>query len=168
MRFAEQMLSFVVRDEEHRESILGDLREEHARHARRVGIERATRWHLRQSVGIAFRYGIVKLLRRKAECYGWATGGEPWDALAEDYEPGCTAKGVDAVFTPLRDRLTKFLAELMDSPNKPRNIFAELEIPIEQQQKFVRFVAEAIGFDFSRGRLECEAMVGVIPVGFVN
>jgi carboxypeptidase Taq len=35
---------------------------------------------------------IVTLLRRKAECYGWAKGGEPWDALAEDYEPGCTAE----------------------------------------------------------------------------
>lgn len=97
---------------------------------------------------------IVKLLRRKAECFGWPQGGEPWDALAEDYEPGCTAKQVEAVFTPLRDRLTKFLAELMDSRKKPRNLFAELELPIDQQEKFVRFVAEAIGFDFHRGRLD--------------
>ena len=29
---------------------------------------------------------IVDMLRRKAECYGWAEGGEPWDALAEDYD----------------------------------------------------------------------------------
>ncbi|MCP4495511.1 MAG: carboxypeptidase M32, partial [Phycisphaeraceae bacterium] len=36
----------------------------------------------------------VDICRRKAECYGWAEGGEPWDALAEDYEPGCTAAGV--------------------------------------------------------------------------
>jgi carboxypeptidase Taq len=97
---------------------------------------------------------IVKLLRRKAECYGWAADGEPWDALAEDYEPGCTAKKVEAVFTPLRDRLARFLGELMDSKHPPRNIFAELELPIEKQEKFVRFVAESIGFDFSRGRLD--------------
>ena len=31
---------------------------------------------------------IVGMLQRKAECYGWAEGGEPWDALAEDYEKG--------------------------------------------------------------------------------
>lgn len=97
---------------------------------------------------------IVKLLQRKAECYGWAQGGEPWDALAEDYEPGCTAAKVEAVFTPLRDRLTKFLGELMESSHQPRNIFGELELPIEQQEKYVRFVAEAIGFDFNRGRLD--------------
>ena len=40
MRLAEQVVSFVVRDEDHRESILGDLREEHAKQARRVGAER--------------------------------------------------------------------------------------------------------------------------------
>ena len=97
---------------------------------------------------------IVKLLRRKAECYGWAKDGEPWDALAEDYEPGCTAKKVEAVFTPLRDRLAGFLAGLMASPSKPANIFATLELPVEQQEKWVRFVAEAIGFDFHRGRLD--------------
>lgn len=97
---------------------------------------------------------IVDLLRRKAECYGWAQGGEPWDALAEDYEPGCTAKKVEAVFTPLRDRLSKFLAELMDSPRKPANIFSTLELPIEQQEAFVRYVAEQICFDFTRGRLD--------------
>jgi len=97
---------------------------------------------------------IVKLLQRKAECYGWAKGGEPWDALAEDYEPGCTAKQVEAVFTPLRDRLARFLGELMDSKTPPKNIFATLELPIDQQEKYVRFVAESIGFDFNRGRLD--------------
>ena len=56
MKLAEQVLSLVVRDQEHRESILGDLREEHARQVGRVGLERATRWHLRQSAGIAVRF----------------------------------------------------------------------------------------------------------------
>ena len=65
MRFAEQLLSVVVRDPDHRESILGDLREEHARQVRRIGAARARRWHLRQSAGIAVRYGFSRLLRRK-------------------------------------------------------------------------------------------------------
>jgi Zn-dependent carboxypeptidase len=41
---------------------------------------------------------VVDLMKRKADCFGWAEGGEPWDALAEDYEPGCTAAEVEAVF----------------------------------------------------------------------
>jgi putative ABC transport system permease protein len=65
MRFAEQLVAVVVRDPEHRDSIMGDLREEYARQVRRLGAARATRWHLRQSAGIAMRYGMARLLRRK-------------------------------------------------------------------------------------------------------
>jgi carboxypeptidase Taq len=97
---------------------------------------------------------VVDLLRRKAECYGWADDGEPWDALAEDYEPGCTARQVVEVFTPLRGRLQKLISDLMGASKSPGNRFNELALPAEQQEKFVRFVAEAIGFDFSRGRLD--------------
>ena len=50
---------------------------------------------------------------------GWAEDGEPWDALAEDYEPGCTAADVEQVFKPLRKRLQTLLDSLMDGPNKP-------------------------------------------------
>jgi len=82
----------------------------------------------------------VDLCRRKAECYGWASDGEPWDALAEDYEPGCTAAGVAEVFGPLRDRL--------------RGLLDEIELPEDAQMAFSREIAEAIGFDFSRGRLD--------------
>ena len=97
---------------------------------------------------------IVDLLRRKADCYGWAAGGEPWDALAEDYEPGCTAAQVETVFTPLRDRLQSFLQELMGSSTKPSNAFNEVPLPIPAQQEFVKFVSKAIGFDYDRGRLD--------------
>jgi putative ABC transport system permease protein len=75
MRFAEQLVSVVVRDPEHRDSIMGDLREEYARQVRRLGAARATRWHLRQSAGIAMRYGVARLLRRKPPVR--------WIALAE-------------------------------------------------------------------------------------
>jgi predicted permease len=90
MRFAEQLLSVVVRDPDHRESILGDLREEQARQARRVGAARATRWHLRQSVGIAVRYGFFKLTRRKPPAR-WITIAEHdtntawWSGLSRDF-----------------------------------------------------------------------------------
>jgi carboxypeptidase Taq len=97
---------------------------------------------------------IVHLMRRKAECYGWPDGGEPWDALAEDYEPGCTAKDVERVFTPLRKRLQKLLQEIAGSVTKPSNAFNERKLPVEQQRKFVRFVSESLGFDYTRGRID--------------
>jgi carboxypeptidase Taq len=97
---------------------------------------------------------IIGLMRRKAECYGWAEGGEPWDALAEDYEPGCTAADVERVFGPLRDRLQSLLSEIIGSSTRPDNRFNELALPVAQQRAFVGAVAERIGFDFGRGRLD--------------
>ncbi len=97
---------------------------------------------------------IVDLLRRKAECYGWAEDGEAWDALAEDYEPGCTAEDVDRVFTPLCERLRTLLEEIAGASQAPSNAFNETKLPIDQQSKFMSFVSEAIGFDYSRGRLD--------------
>jgi putative ABC transport system permease protein len=90
MKLAEQVLSLVVRDQEHRESILGDLREEHARQVRRIGLERATRWHLRQSTGIAVRYGTARLLRRKPPLRWIAiaehdTDGRWWSGMTRDF-----------------------------------------------------------------------------------
>ena len=97
---------------------------------------------------------VVDLLRRKAACFGWADGGEPWDALAEDYEPGCTAAWVESVFTPLRTRLQDLLQRVMASSTPPSNAFNELVLPVDRQEAFVRDVASSIGFDFQRGRLD--------------
>ena len=97
---------------------------------------------------------IIDMLRRKAECYGWAEGGEPWDALAEDYEKGCTAEWVASIFTPLRERLQGLLDDVMGSSNAPSNAFNEIGLPIEDQKKFVNMVAAQFGFDFQRGRLD--------------
>ncbi|MCH2133115.1 MAG: carboxypeptidase M32 [Phycisphaerales bacterium] len=97
---------------------------------------------------------VVALMKRKAECYGWPEGGEPWDALAEDYEPGCTAAEVETVFTPLRKDLQALLDDLMGSSTTPSNAFNEVKVPIEKQKTFVRDVATQFGFDFDRGRLD--------------
>ena len=64
-KFGEHLLTLIVRDAELRESILGDLREECARYAQRAGAARAASWHRSQSLGIAVRYGFMRLFRRK-------------------------------------------------------------------------------------------------------
>ena len=89
MKLAEQLLSIVVRDHEHRDAIVGDLREEHARQVRRLGGARARRWHLRQSAGIACRYGWARLLRRRPPVRWIAIaadepGGSGWSGLPRD------------------------------------------------------------------------------------
>jgi carboxypeptidase Taq len=95
---------------------------------------------------------VVTLKRRAAECYGWGAQGEPWDALAEGFEPGCTARGVAEVFTPLRPRLAELAARIAAKAGADRPL--TVIVPPEQQMALVRFVAERIGFDFTRGRLD--------------
>ena len=97
---------------------------------------------------------LVDLNRQKAQCLGIPAGGEAWDALADTYEPGCRAKHVAALFGPLRERLRGLLDRVMGSGRGPSNRFNELELDIDAQERFVRFVAESIGFDFARGRLD--------------
>ena len=97
---------------------------------------------------------LVTLLRSQADCYGFARDGERWDALADLYEPGCTARSVAAVFDPLRPRLQKLIAEIKSAPRRPADGFNDHFVPIDRQEALSRFVAERIGFDFSRGRLD--------------
>ncbi|HYB94638.1 MAG TPA: ABC transporter permease [Vicinamibacterales bacterium] len=88
-RLAERIVTSVVRDEAQRDSIIGDLREEYVRMARRAGPQRAARWHAQQAVGIAFRYSLSRLLRRKPPVR-WITlaDAEPdgpwWSGLTRD------------------------------------------------------------------------------------
>jgi carboxypeptidase Taq len=97
---------------------------------------------------------LVGLLRAQADCYGFPQGGERWDALADLYEPGCTAKGVSAVFDPLRPRLQRLVADLAASGVRPPSEFNDFEVAIPAQEALSRLVAERIGFDFHRGRLD--------------
>lgn len=97
---------------------------------------------------------LVGLLRAQADCYGYAPSGERWDALADLYEPGCTARAVSEVFNPLRPRLQKLIAEIRSAPRSPAGGFNDFPVPVDRQEALSRFVAEAIGFDFNRGRLD--------------
>jgi len=98
---------------------------------------------------------IVALNRRKAECFGWdRAAGEPWDALADGFEPGCTARSVADVFGPLRARLQPLLDAVRGAPRRPDASFNNHPFDIDAQERLGRFVCGAIGFDFGRGRLD--------------
>ncbi|MEX2394482.1 MAG: carboxypeptidase M32 [Actinomycetota bacterium] len=97
---------------------------------------------------------MVELSRKVAECYGWAEGEEAWDALAEGYESGMRASNVEEVFTPLRDRLQALISDLMDGSKRPSADFTTVELPIDLQTTFVAEIANAMGFDFERGRID--------------
>ncbi len=97
---------------------------------------------------------LVALLRVQADCYGFARDGERWDALADLYEPGCTARAVASVFTPLRPRLQGLVAEIKAATKRPADGFNDFFVEVTRQEQLSKFVAESIGFDFERGRLD--------------
>lgn len=100
---------------------------------------------------------VVALTRRKAECYGMPAGGEPYDALLDEYEPGMTAREVDSIFTPLRPRLTALVAKIAASTRKPDARLLELKGPQAAQHAFGLDILKAMGFDLEAGRLDTTA-----------
>ena len=97
---------------------------------------------------------LLGLARRKAECLGWGDGGAPIDPLIDGFEPGATARELEGVFAPLRQRLTLLLADVRDNGRPPSGRFTEQPLPIPGQEELVHFVVGQLGFDFERGRLD--------------
>jgi carboxypeptidase Taq len=98
---------------------------------------------------------MVALTRRKAECYGVPRGGEPYDALLEEYEPGMTSAQVEAIFAPLRQRLAAFLKEVKEKGRPPSaKCIESSKIDPKLQHEFGLFVLNAMTFDLKAGRLD--------------
>jgi carboxypeptidase Taq len=94
------------------------------------------------------------LARRKAECYGIPKGGEAYDALLNEYEPGATGKQIEQTFTPLRAELSKLIAEVKACKKKVSTKCLDAKLDAADQHKFGLMVLDAIGFDLKAGRLD--------------
>lgn len=105
---------------------------------------------------------MIELTRRKAEAYGVKPGpdgqpGELYDALLNEYEPGMTARQVEAIFTPLRKELAGLIAAVQGSGVKVNAKCLSIKVDAADQHAFGQFVLEAIGFDLKQGRLDTTA-----------
>jgi len=102
---------------------------------------------------------LIGLVRRKAQCLGTPKGangaqGELYDALLDEYEPGMTAARIETIFTPLRQRLAPFIAEVAASKAAVDRTVLEIEVPPAKQEAFARTVLHAMRFDMTAGRLD--------------
>ncbi len=93
---------------------------------------------------------VVRLKRQEAAAL--ADGGDPYDALMDDFEPGATAAETGAMFRRMRDRLVMLRERIMGAGRGPaplRGNFSEVgQLALAQQ------VAEHFGYDFRHGRLD--------------
>lgn len=95
---------------------------------------------------------IVEKLKEKAELLGYVD--HPYDALLDEYEPGCTTKDVDTLFSHLGREIPPLLKELMDRQELYPQKSIQPEFSAAEQMEICKKVLDAIGYDWSRGRLD--------------
>jgi carboxypeptidase Taq len=94
---------------------------------------------------------IVAANREAAEHIGYA--GHPYDALMVRFEPGETVATLKPLFEKLRAGLLPMLRSISEQP-APRVDFLERHYPGDQQLAFGLKMAEKLGYDLNRGRLD--------------
>lgn len=95
---------------------------------------------------------LVEMSRQKADYYGYQKN--PYDALLDVYEPGCTSEDLSPVFSKLKEFIVKLLPEAMDVTRRISSDYLQGFYPLEGQKKFNEMVARAMGFDFEAGRID--------------
>jgi carboxypeptidase Taq len=101
---------------------------------------------------------VVNLTRQVGEAKAGVLGLSVYDALADDNEWGAR----EALLTPLFARLERELPPLVDAivaaqARAPRPPELAAAFPVERQAALGRKLAERMGFDFTRGRLDVSA-----------
>lgn len=87
-----------------------------------------------------------------AEVIGY--DGHPFDALIQQFEPGMSAAQLKVIFGELKAGLLPLLARIVENDAPlPVDLWAA-EYDLADQQALCHELAELIGFDFGRGRLD--------------
>ncbi len=94
----------------------------------------------------------IALKREQAEALGYPQC--PYDALLDEYEPDELTANVAVVLSRLREQLVPLVAAIQESGRRANVEVLKGTFPIDVQERFGREAATAIGFDFSRGRLD--------------
>ena len=95
---------------------------------------------------------IVALRREEADAVGYE-GGERYDALLDQYEPGMRVARLEPLLQGLREELVPFAHAIAARP-RPDDAFVHRVYPALEQRAVGARLAEAIGFDFDAGRLD--------------
>src|SRR5437762_1993061 len=95
---------------------------------------------------------LFHLKRQQAECLGYKDS--PYDALLDDFEPDAKTADVAKVLAQLRGELVPLVQAIMQSGRKAPVEILQREYPAAAQEAFGKAAAAAIGFDFTRGRLD--------------
>ncbi|MGJ8616983.1 MAG: carboxypeptidase M32 [Sulfitobacter sp.] len=92
---------------------------------------------------------VIGLKREEGQAL--SAGGDVYDAMLADYEPGTTGAELEAMFGALRPELSNLRAAVRDAEAPPalEGIYDE-----GAQMKLTRQLAKTFGYDMSRGRVD--------------
>ena len=93
---------------------------------------------------------VVALTREKAQAL--AQGGDAYDALLEDYEPGTDGAALTAMFDTMRPRLVALRSAVLGASYQPKPLAGSFGR--DGQLALARQMADAFGYDWGRGRLD--------------
>jgi len=92
---------------------------------------------------------VVALKREEGQAL--ANGGNVYDAMVEDYEPGTTGDQIAAIFDAMRPRLVALRAAVLEQP-APKGLEGAFDEP--KQMQLTRKLARAFGYDMAHGRVD--------------
>ena len=99
----------------------------------------------------AVRGPLARMIElKRAKAWAISSGGDPYDAMLDSYEPGATRAGLVPVFEALAKRLAPLVAA--GAPHAPAPL-PDRFWPHEQQMQLARDIARMIGFDLEDGRI---------------
>lgn len=95
---------------------------------------------------------LLGLRREQADAWGWADGGERYDALLDAHEPGMRVARLEPLFDELRLALVPIVGALTEAgPPKAWPVERHL-FPVDAQWEFTLHLLREMGFDLERGR----------------
>ena len=95
---------------------------------------------------------LLGIAREKADLWGYA--GEPYDALLDSFERGTSTAAVASLFDAMRPAVREIAAQAVANSAAHAATLPAGPYPVADQMRFNARVAEAIGFDFSAGRID--------------
>lgn len=95
---------------------------------------------------------LLDLAREKADLWGY--NEEPYDALLGHYERAATTSAVAGWFDRLKPELRNIAARAVERSRHRSPTLPPGPYPIDAQMAFNSRVAESMGFDFNRGRVD--------------
>ncbi|MFZ1467520.1 MAG: carboxypeptidase M32 [Paracoccaceae bacterium] len=89
---------------------------------------------------------------KREEGAALAQGGDPYDALVDDYEPEMTGAEIAAMFAAMRPRLVALRERVLGSDRRPAALTGSYSA--DTQMRLARNLATRFGYDWTRGRLD--------------